>query len=124
MTPVLMIRFGRSSSTSYPLALLLAESAPEHDIVWTIEVLRGDGPREAVLHGVRRSLHHVRSLAMNGGPVESRLAKLEREVHRLPSEDLTVAQRTRFIYDLVSVRASLGTMVGFYQRDFKPYPDA
>jgi len=91
-----------------------------HDLVWTIDVLLRGGPRQHIVHGLRQSLHHLRSLGFVGTPIESRLGRLKANAESSLEKDWTPPQRSDYTQELASVVRAIGDLAEANQPDFEP----
>lgn len=93
-----------------------------HDLVWTIDVLLRGGPREHIVHGLRQSLHHLRSLGFVGTPIESRLARLKANAESSLEKDWTPPQRSDYTRELAALIRAIGDIAEANQPGFDPNP--
>ena len=95
-----------------------------HDLVWTIDTLLRGGPRDQIFHGLRQSLHHLRSLGFVGTPIESRVDRLTADAERSLDKDWTAGKRKRYTAELASIVRAIGDLAEASQPDFEPGPKA
>lgn len=99
-----------------------------HDLVWTIDVLLRGGPREHIVHGLRQSLHHLRSLGFVGTPlgpgtfIESKLAELKANAESSLEKDWIPLQRNDYTRELAALIRAIGDRAEANQPDFEPGP--
>lgn len=93
-----------------------------HDLMWTIDIALRNAPREAIVYGLRQSLHHAQSLGLTGLPLESRLARLKSDADRSLQQDWTVEKRTLLVNELASLRDEIGIFASSHQSDYRSHP--
>jgi len=93
-----------------------------HDLTWTIDTLLRGGPRDHIVHGLRQSLHHLRSLGLVDTPVEARLARLKAEAQNSLEKDWTPPRRSEYTNELASLIRAIGDLAEANQPDFQPGP--
>jgi hypothetical protein len=89
-----------------------------HDLMWTIDVILRNAPRETIIHGLRQSLHHAQCLGFTDMPLESRLARLESDANRSLQQDWTAEKRILLAKELASIRDEAGRLASSYQPYF------
>jgi hypothetical protein len=93
-----------------------------HDLMWTVDVTLRGGPRNSIVHGLRQSRHHLRSLGLAGTPIESRLGQLESQVRGSLNQDWTASQRNVLSNDLTQIIRDIGDLAEAHQPGFMPRP--
>lgn len=93
-----------------------------HDLMWTIDVLLRGAPRDTIVHGLRQSLHHIRSLGSGGTPIESRLARLKADAERTLENDWTTLERNKYAKEIGAIISHIGQLAGANQQDFESRP--
>jgi hypothetical protein len=91
-----------------------------HDLVWTIDVIIRGAPRDTIVHGLRQSLHHIRSLGFTSTPIESRLNRLMDNAEKSLEEDWTPAERNKYADEVATIIGYIGKLAEGNQADFKP----
>lgn len=93
-----------------------------HDLMWTIDVTVRGAPRDTIVHGLRQSLHHLRSLGFIGTPIESRLARLKNDAEKSLQQDWTPSQCNSYAEELASMIGYIGELAKKNQPDFQSHP--
>jgi len=91
-----------------------------HDLVWTIDVIIRGAPRDRIVHGLRQSLHHIRSLGFTATPIESRLNRLMDNAEKSLEADWTPAERNKYADEVATIIEYIGKLAEGNQTDFKP----
>ncbi|HBG74507.1 MAG: hypothetical protein A2X25_14410 [Chloroflexi bacterium GWB2_49_20] len=94
-----------------------------HDLMWTIDVIIRGAPRENIVHGLRQSLHHIRSLGFVNTPIEIRLLKLIDNAEKSLQEDWTPTQRNTYAGEIGSILGYIGKLAESNQANFEPNPE-
>jgi len=84
-------------------------------------IVRG-APRENIVHGLRQSLHHIRSLGFNNSPIEARLSRLLEDAEKSLQTDWTPEQRNRYASEVASITGYIGELAKANQPSFEPKP--
>jgi hypothetical protein len=93
-----------------------------HDLMWTIDVLLRGGQREDIIHGLKQSLHHVRSLGFKGTIIEDRLKELKIEAENSLPKDWTDLKRSDYAIRLTIIKRHIGVIAEANQQDYEPKP--
>ena len=93
-----------------------------HDLMWTINALSLNAPRDAISHGLKQSLHHIRELGFSGDAIEVRLARLKDEAERTLESDWSVSKRQEYVQELHSIIGQAGALAKANQPGFLRQP--
>ena len=93
-----------------------------HDLMWTIDVIIRGAPREAIVHGLRQSLHHIRSIGFTATPIDTRVSRLLDNAEKSLQDDWTPANRNKYADEVASIIADIGVLAKSNQTDFEPKP--
>jgi hypothetical protein len=93
-----------------------------HDLMWTIDVLLRSASRDTIVHGLRQSLHHARSLGFINTPIESRLARLKADAESSLEQDWTPPQRNNYANELRAIVGYIASLATANQPDFESSP--
>jgi hypothetical protein len=91
-----------------------------HDLVWTIDVIIRGAPRDTIVHGLRQSLHHTRSIGFTDTPIESRLNRLMDNAEKSLETDWTPAERNKYADEVATLISYIGKLAEGNQAGFKP----
>jgi hypothetical protein len=92
------------------------------DLMWTLDVLLRGAPGDQIRHGLRQSLHHVRSMGFAKSPYGARIeGQLEAlAVRAEQTREWTATDRDVLAKQLFSLTSRIGAMAAGNQTDYEP----
>ena len=92
------------------------------DLIWTISAFLGGARKPELMYGLVQSLHHLKCLKLDGGKLESRLARMVTKLEGLNESELNPEMRLTFVDDLDVFKNEVGAYVALKQPDFEGFP--
>jgi len=93
-----------------------------HDLMWTIDAVLRGGDRNAILHGLKQSLHHAHALGLSNTSFDARLSKLYSEAENSLLQDWAPQKRLQFVNELSVIRTEIGDLISSHQSDYGRKP--
>jgi len=100
-----LILFGETPAGS---ANLFAAYWLGHDFMWTRDMILRGAPKEYILHGLKRSLHHLGSLGLKEGSEGTILTELKVEIAGMPNREIDKRTRNKYAKKFSQVVLSAG----------------
>jgi trehalose-6-phosphate synthase len=90
--------------------------------MWTIDVTLRGASRNSILHGLRQSCHHAKSIGLENTTSTKKLAELQSDVEKREESDIDQKYREQISLELRRICDQYGTLTEAAQRDFDPGP--
>lgn len=91
-----------------------------HDLMWTVDVLLRNAPRQQIARGLRQSLHHIGALGLTDSAMMTRLDRLKEEAERSLEREWTPQRRQEYAREVYSILGGVAKLAEANQPDFDP----
>jgi hypothetical protein len=95
-----------------------------NDIMWTIDALLRGAPGNAIVYGLRQSLHHLRELGLEESSYGNWLVRMYGAAGKLLESEWTPDIRNQYALDLRRLSDQLGTIAESQQMNFVAEPSS